>query len=224
MSPKPRAVLSFSSGKDSAYALHIARQTGELEITCALTTITESFDRVSMHGVRRALLERQLDALGLPALTIPIPYPCPNEVYERAMGEAVQKLRADGVTHMIFGDLYLEDVRAYREAKLAGTGITPVFPLWGRPTRELAREMVDSGLRAVVACIDPQKLDRTFVGRTFDASFLDALPPEIDPCAERGEFHTAVVAGPMFARPIATRVGEIVERDGFVYADVIPLD
>lgn len=221
MSAKPRAVLSFSSGKDSAYALHVARQTGELEVVAALTTITEEFDRVSMHGVRRSLLARQVAEMGLRSYQVPIPYPCPNAVYERAMTEAITKLRADSVTHMIFGDLYLEDLRAYREEKLEGTGITPVFPLWGRDTRALAHEMVQAGLRAVLACIDPKQLDRSFAGRRFDASLLADLPRDIDPCAERGEFHTAVVAGPMFRNPIATRVGEIVERDGFVFADVL---
>jgi uncharacterized protein (TIGR00290 family) len=216
--------MCWSSGKDSAWALHTVRQQGELEIVGLLTTVTDAYERVSMHGVREAILEAQARALGLPLHKVRIPAPCPNEVYAAAMRVAIDQARAEGVTHMIFGDLYLQDVRAYREQQLAGTGITPVFPLWERPTAALAREMIAGGLVAHVTCLNPAVMPRTLAGARFDEAFLAALPPDADPCAEKGEFHTCVTAGPMFGRPIAVRVGETVEREGFVFTDLIPED
>ena len=190
----------------------------EFDIVGALTTVTDAFGRVSMHGVREELLRAQLDAAGLPAVTVRIPYPCPNEIYEREMAAAVAAAKARGVTHIIFGDLYLEDIRAYREAKLADSGITPVFPLWQRPTAVLARAMIDAGVEAHLAVVDLKKLSASFAGRRFDAALLDALPAGADPCGENGEFHSFVSAGPMLSRKIAVSVGETVERDGFAFA------
>jgi uncharacterized protein (TIGR00290 family) len=218
---RPKALISWSSGKDSAFALHEAMQAGEFEIVGALTTVTETFGRVSIHGVRQEILQAQCEAAGLPQRIVPIPYPCPNEVYEARMGEAVARAVADGITHMIFGDLYLADIRAYREQKLAGTGITPVFPLWQRPTPELARAMIASGLEAHIATVDMKKLPAEFAGREFDASLLADLPVGVDACGENGEFHTCVVAGPMFSRRIAVTPGERVERDGYAYCDLV---
>lgn len=218
----PKALIAWSSGKDSAWALHQARAVGEYDIVGALTTVTDSFGRVSMHGVREELLMAQLDAAGLPAVVVRIPYPCPNEVYEREMAKAVRDAKARGVTHIIFGDLYLEDIRAYREKNLAGTGITPVFPLWLKPTARLARDMIDGGVEAHLAVVDLKKLPAAFAGRRFDAGLIGALPAGSDPCGENGEFHTFVSAGPMLARKIAVRVGETVERDGFAFADLVP--
>jgi uncharacterized protein (TIGR00290 family) len=182
--------------------------------------VTAAFDRVSMHGVRRTLLERQAAATGLPSIQIEIPSPCPNEVYEAAMTRALASARADGVTHVVFGDLFLADLRAWREERLAQVGMTGVFPLWLRDTAALAKQMIADGMRAIVTCVDPRKLDRSFAGRTWDASFLADLPPEVDPCGENGEFHTFVSAGPMFAAPLPVTPGEVVERDGFVFADL----
>ena len=218
---RPKALISWSSGKDSAFALHEIRRTGEFDVVGALTTVTDTFARVSIHGVRQGILHAQLDAAGLPPRIVPIPYPCPNEIYEARMGEAVAKAVADGVTHMIFGDLFLEDIRAYREQKLAGTGITPVFPLWQRPTVPLAQAMIDSGLEAYLATVDLKKLPAEFAGRKFDAQLLADLPDGVDPCGENGEFHTCVVAGPMFSRAIAVVTGEHVERDGYAYCDLV---
>jgi uncharacterized protein (TIGR00290 family) len=221
---RPKAIVSWSSGKDSAYALWQARRAGELEIVAILTTLTAAFERISMHGVRETLLDRQATELGLPCRKVYIPSPCSNEQYEDAMGRAVAEIKAQGIAHCVFGDLFLEDVRAYREAKLSALGMHAVFPLWGRDTRELAREMVTEGLEAVTTCIDPRKLDASFAGRTFDAKFLDDLPTSVDPCGENGEFHSFVTRGPMFARSIPVRGGDVVERDGFVFADVLPLE
>jgi uncharacterized protein (TIGR00290 family) len=218
----PKALIAWSSGKDSAWALHEARAAGEFDIVGALTTVTDDFARVSMHGVREELLMAQLDAAGLPAVVVRIPYPCPNEIYEREMAAAMAQAKAGGVTHIIFGDLYLEDVRAYREKNLAGTGITPVFPLWLKPTARLARDMIDGGVEAHLAVVDLKKLPAAFAGRRFDAGLIGALPAGSDPCGENGEFHTFVSAGPMLARKIAVRVGETVERDGFAFADLLP--
>ncbi|PYV07644.1 MAG: ATP-binding protein [Acidobacteria bacterium] len=175
-----------------------------------------------MHAVRESLLEAQSEALGLPLVKVPIPSPCPNAVYEQAMAEAIGRARQEGITHIVFGDLFLEDIRKYREEKLASTGITPLFPIWGLDTLRLAREMVAAGLCAVITCVDPKKLERAFAGRTFDAELLGQLPGGVDPCGENGEFHTYAFEGPMFQKPIAVEVGEIVERDGFVFADVVP--
>jgi uncharacterized protein (TIGR00290 family) len=219
MSP-PKALISWSSGKDSAFALHEVRRAGEFDVVGALTTVTETFGRVSIHGVRQEILQAQCEAAGLPQRIVPIPYPCPNEIYEARIGEAVARAVADGVTHMIFGDLFLEDIRAYREQKLASTGITPIFPLWQRPTAGLARAMMASGVEARLATVDMKKLPADFAGRNFDAQLLADLPQGIDPCGENGEFHTCVVAGPMFSHRLAVTTGERVERDGYAYCDL----
>jgi uncharacterized protein (TIGR00290 family) len=219
---RPKALIAWSSGKDSAWALHEARRAGDFEIVGALTTITESFGRVSIHGLRQELLAAQLAAAGLDAVTVRIPYPCPNEVYERAMAAAMDEAKARGVTHVIFGDLFLEDVRAYRETRLKPIGVTPVFPVWRKPTDVLAREMIASGIDARLVCVDLKKLPASFAGRRFDAALLADLPPDVDPCGENGEFHSFVTAGPMMSRPVAIRPGEVVERDGFAYADFLP--
>jgi uncharacterized protein (TIGR00290 family) len=215
-----RTLLSWSSGKDSAWSLHALRQRPDLEVVGLVTTMNDAFDRVAMHGVRRELVEAQAQAAGLPLHVLPIPYPCPNATYERIMGDFVARQVAEGAEAMAFGDLYLEDIRRYREAKLAGTGITPLFPLWGIETRRLAREMIAGGLVAYVSCLDPRKLPERFAGRRFDAALLDELPAGIDPCAENGEFHTFACAGPMFSEPIAVAPGEVVMRDGFVFCDL----
>jgi uncharacterized protein (TIGR00290 family) len=220
--PKAKALVSWSSGKDAAWALHAARRAGDVEVVGLLTTVNEGFSRVAMHAVREELLDRQAAALGLPCRKVRLPWPCPNDTYEARMAEALSAARADGVGHVIFGDLFLADIRAYREAKLAGTGITPSFPLWGRDTRALAREMIDGGLRARLTCVDPRVLDRAFAGRAFDTTLLAELPPGVDPCGENGEFHSFAWDGPMFAAPVPVSPGEVVERDGFVFADLLP--
>ena len=222
MKTRPKALIAWSSGKDSAWALHEARRADALEIVGALTTVTDTFGRVSMHGVREELLLAQLDAAGLPACIVRIPYPCPNEAYEREMAAAMKDAKARGVTHIIFGDLYLEDIRAYRERQLAGTGITPVFPIWGRATSDLARGMIAAGLEAYLATVDLAKLPAGFAGRRFDMDLLDALPAGADPCGENGEFHSFVAAGPMFKGKIKVKIRETVERDGFAYTDLLP--
>jgi uncharacterized protein (TIGR00290 family) len=216
--------LSWSTGKDSAWSLHILRGSGGAEVTALFTTVNAAFDRVAMHAVRRELVEAQARAAGLPLHLIEIPHPCPNADYERIMGAFVAKARAGGVDAMAFGDLFLSDIRAYRERQLAGTGIAPLFPLWGRDTRALAGEMIDGGLIAHVTCVDPSRLDRTFAGRRFDRALLADLPPAVDPCGENGELHTFVSAGPMLRRAVGVRVGAVVERDGFVFADLLPAD
>jgi len=218
---RPKALISWSSGKDSAWALHEARREGRYDIIGALTTVTETFGRVSIHGVRQEILQAQCEAAGLPQRIVPIPYPCPNGIYEARMGEAVAQAVADGITHMIFGDLFLADIRAYREQKLAGTGITPVFPLWDRPTPELAQAMMTSGLEAHLATVDLKRLPAAFAGRKFDATLLADLPDGVDACGENGEFHTCVVAGPMFSRRMAVTPGERVERDGYAYCALV---
>jgi uncharacterized protein (TIGR00290 family) len=218
---RPKALIAWSSGKDSAWALHEVRRAGEVDVVGALTTVTNTFARVSMHGVREDVLYAQHEAAGLPSIVVPIPYPCPNEIYEARMASALADAKQQGVTHVIFGDLFLEDVRAYRESKLAGTGITPLFPLWQRPTDALAREMIDAGVETYLVCVDLKQLSMRFAGRRFDHALLADLPPSADPCGENGEFHSCVVAGPMFARRIDVAVGETVERDGFAYTDLI---
>jgi len=220
----PAAYVSWSSGKDSAYALLEAERRGLARIAGVLTAVNEAHDRVAMHGVREALLDRQVAALGLPCLKVPLPSPCPNEVYEDRMAAACAALRRQGIRHMVFGDLFLEDIRAYREERLAAAGMQGLFPLWRRETAGLAREMLASGLDARLVCLDPRRLDRRFAGRRFDAALLGELPADVDPCGENGEFHTVVTAGPMFARAIPVAAGEIVERDGFVFADVLPVE
>ncbi|HEY4105861.1 MAG TPA: hypothetical protein VGM44_18300 [Polyangiaceae bacterium] len=222
MAALPKLILSWSSGKDSAFALHTLRTQNAYEIAGLLTTINQVHDRVAMHAVRRELLRLQARAAGLPLFEVDLPYPCSNDEYEARMRAFVEHARALGVSAVAFGDLFLEDVRAYRERQLAGTGLTPVFPLWGKPTPELAREMIASGLRAWLTCVDPRQISARFAGRAFDQSLLDELPAEADPCGERGEFHTFVWAGPSFDAPLSVVRGEIVERDGFVFADLVP--
>jgi uncharacterized protein (TIGR00290 family) len=219
---RPKALIAWSSGKDSAWALHEVRRAGGYEIVGALTTVTETFGRVSMHGVREELLRAQHSAIGLEPVIVSIPFPCPNDIYEARMAAALGEAKAQGVTHVIFGDIFLEDVRAYRERKLAGSGITPVFPLWGRPTLALAREMIDAGMETFLVCVDLKQLPGNFAGRRFDQALLRDLPAAADPCGENGEFHTCVVGGPMFARRISVAAGETVEREGFTYADLAP--
>ena len=219
--PRPKALISWSSGKDSAFALHEVRRAGEFEIVGALTTVTETFGRVSIHGVRQQILHAQLDAAGLPPRIVPIPYPCPNEIYEARIGEAVAGAVREGITHIVFGDLFLADIKAYREQKLKGTGITPLFPLWQRPTLPLAHAMIESGMEAWLATVDLKKLPAEFAGRKFDLQLLADLPAGVDPCGENGEFHTCVVAGPMFSRRIPVALGERVERDGYGYCDLV---
>jgi uncharacterized protein (TIGR00290 family) len=218
----PKAWLAWSSGKDSAWALHRARQSGEVEIVALLTTINRTHARVAMHAVRESLVEMQAAAAGLPLIKVEIPSPCTNEVYEAAMGAAMAQARAEGVRHVAFGDLFLEDIRAYREKHLAACGMTPVFPVWGIDTTQLAAEMLAGGLSAYLTCVDPRKLDRSFAGHRFDAELLADLPSDVDPCGENGEFHTFANAGPMLRESIPVAAGEIVERDGFVFADLLP--
>lgn len=217
---RPRALVAWSSGKDSAYALHVARASGRVDVVGLLTTLTSGYGRVSMHGVRQAVLERQAAAAGLPLHQVFIPPACTNEIYDREMAAAMMAARRYGITHVIFGDLYLADIREYREARLARVGLTGLFPLWQRPTAALAREMLEAGMSAIVSCVDPRRLDRSFAGRRWDATLLEELPAAVDPCAENGEFHTCVVAGPMFEAPLSLTVGDIVEREGFVFADL----
>ena len=217
---RPKALLSWSSGKDSAWALHVLRQRGEFEIVGLLTTVNEAADRVAMHAVRSELLRAQADAVRLPLRSVGIPSPCSNQQYETVMASAIEHAKTDGITAVAFGDLFLEDIRNYRIQKLGGTGIEPLFPLWGISTAALAREMIASGLRARLTCVDPKQLAASFVAREFDTGLLTDLPPNVDPCGERGEFHTFAYEGPMFEQPIAIQGGEIVERDGFVFADL----
>lgn len=214
--------MSWSSGKDSAFALHEVLRAGELEVVGLLTTVSQTYARVAMHGVRRALLEAQARALGLPLQVVELPAPCTNAEYEARMGAWVESARAQGITRVVFGDLFLEDIRAYRERQLEGTGLEPVFPLWQRPTPALAEAMLDAGIEATITCLDPRVLDRSFAGRRWDRALLAALPEGVDPCGENGEFHTFVHASPDFAAPLAVREGEVVEREGFVFADLLP--
>jgi len=213
--------MSWSSGKDSTFALHVAREKLGLHVVGLLTTINSTADRVAMHAVRRTLLDQQAAALDLPVHAVELPWPCPNTVYEQQMAAAVQAAREAGVTHMIFGDLFLEDVRAYRQAMLAGTGIEPVFPLWNRPTDALAGDMLESGIRAIITCVDPTQAPSDLVGRWWDEQLLAQLPASVDPCGERGEFHTFVVDGPGFTEALDVTIGDIVHRDGFAFADVV---
>ncbi|HEY2464151.1 MAG TPA: hypothetical protein VGI32_08830 [Steroidobacteraceae bacterium] len=220
--PPPKAFVSWSSGKDSAFALFEARRLGLADIIGIVTTVNERFERVAMHGVRSELLDRQIAALQLPAIKVLIPSPCTNEIYEARMAEACATIKASGAHHIVFGDLFLQDIRAYRERTLAAIGMTPIFPLWGRDTRRLATEMIACGLAARIVCLDPKQTPPSFAGRRFDAALLEELPAHIDPCGENGEFHTVVTEGPMFSAPIGIAIGETVERDGFVFTDVLP--
>lgn len=218
---RKRVALSWSSGKDSAWALHVLRQIPGIEVAALITTFNVAADRVAMHAVRRRLVEEQARRAGVPLWSVELPWPCANGVYEELMAAVCRRAVNEGVTAVAFGDLFLRDVREYRERQLQGTGLEPLFPLWGLPTGELAGRMVRSGLKAKVTCVDPRKLDRGFAGRDFDCSFVSALPATVDPCGENGEFHTFVHDGPMFASPIHIQTGEIVERDGFIFADVL---
>jgi uncharacterized protein (TIGR00290 family) len=214
--------MSWSSGKDSAWALHMLRQQSDVHVAALLTTFNEAADRVAMHAVRSELVRAQAAAAQLPLWEIPLPWPCSNEEYEIRMAAAVARARAEGFTHAAFGDLFLEDVRRYREERLAGTGLDPLFPVWGVPTDALARDMIAGGIRSVLTCVDPRYLPPAFAGREFNDALLRELPADIDPCGERGEFHTFVWDGPMFATPVSVERGVIVQRDGFVFADLLP--
>jgi uncharacterized protein (TIGR00290 family) len=217
-----KVLLSWSSGKDSAWALHVLRRQAGLEIVGLITTINSAFDRVAMHSTRRALVEMQAAAAGLPLVPVPLPWPCSNADYECAMKAVCDQAVAQGVSAIAFGDLFLADIRAYRERQLANTGLEPLFPLWQIPTDELAQEMIRSGLQARLVCVDPKALPSNFAGRDFDQQFLRDLPAGVDPCGENGEFHTFAHAGPMFRQPIPIIAGERVERDGFWFADLLP--
>jgi uncharacterized protein (TIGR00290 family) len=219
---KAKILLSWSSGKDSAWALHILRRQGEYEIAGLVTTVNSAFDRVAMHSTRRALVEQQAEAAGLPLQIVDLPWPCANADYERIMKRVCDQAVTQGITGFAFGDLFLADIRAYRERQLQGTGLKPIFPLWQMPTRDLAREMIAAGLRAKLVCVDPAKLEPKFVGCDFDEQLLADLPPGVDPCGENGEFHSFVYAGPMFRREIPVVAGEQVQRDGFWFCDVAP--
>ncbi len=229
--PAPRGsrkpiLLSWSGGKDSAWALHLLRQSPDYEVVALLTTINEKFRRVAIHGFREELLDLQAEAIGLPLWKVDLPFPCSNADYESRMAAVCARASAEGLHGIAFGDLFLEDIRAYRIARLAGTGLEPIFPVWcpdlGLTTAELAQQMIAAGLRAHLTCVDPRHLDASFAGRTFDASLLADLPSSVDPCGERGEFHTFAFAGPMFSRTIPVLPGERVERDNFIYADLLP--
>jgi uncharacterized protein (TIGR00290 family) len=215
-----KVLLSWSSGKDSAWALHVLNGTDPGAVSGLLTTVNEEVDRVAMHAVRRDVLAAQARMAGLPLRIVPIPHPCPNEVYEARMAAAVAEAVADGFTHVAFGDLFLEDVRRYREERLAGSGLAPLFPVWGLPTAQLAADMIDSGLQARLSCVDTRVLGRGFAGRSFDRSLLRDLPAGVDPCGENGEFHTCVSAGPMFADSLDIEVGGTVTREPFVWTDL----
>lgn len=219
---RTRTLLSWSSGKDSAWSLKLLREDPNLEVVALVTTFNEVFDRVAMHAVRRELVEMQAAALGLPLWTVPLPWPCSNEEYERRMSALCARALGEGVKAMAFGDLFLADIRLYRERQLQGTGLEPLFPVWRIPTAELARAMIAAGLKAKITCLDPKVLPRELAGREFDGHFLVDLPPGVDPCGENGEFHSFVYDGPGFARPIAVESGEVVERDGFIFADLKP--
>lgn len=216
-----RVLLSWSSGKDSAWTLYALQRDATIELCGLLTTVNTEFDRVAMHGVRRTVLEAQAAAARLPLWVVPLPWPCSNEVYEERMADVCRRAVDEKIDAMAFGDLFLEDVRAYREKNLAPTGLEPLFPLWKIPTDELARAMITGGLRARISCVDTEKLPASFAGREFDEELLRDFPPGVDPCAERGEFHTCVYAGPMFSAPLPIQTGEIVTRDRFVFADFL---
>jgi uncharacterized protein (TIGR00290 family) len=218
---KSKVLVAWSSGKDSAWALHVLRAQEDVEVVGLLTTLSEAHDRVAMHAVRRELLEAQAEAVGLPVRIVAIPSPCPNEVYEAAMASVLSGALAEGIDAVAFGDLFLEDVRRYREGRMAGSGLVPLFPLWGRPTDELARAMIAGGQRATLTCVDPRVLPGSFAGRAFDGDLLRDLPSTVDPCGERGEFHSFAWDGPAFRFPVPVRGGEVVERDGFVFADLL---
>jgi len=217
-----KVLLSWSSGKDSAWTLHLLRQRADIQVAALVTTFNSQADRVAMHAVRRALVEIQAERTGLPLWPVELPWPCSNSEYEDRMRAVCQRATAEGIAAMAFGDLFLQDIRDYRVRQMQGTGIEPLFPVWGIPTGALALEMIGAGVKAKVTCVDPAKLAKSFAGRDYALNFLEALPEEIDPCGENGEFHTFVYAAPVFSRPIEVQSGEVVERDGFVFADVLP--
>ncbi len=219
---KRKILLSWSSGKDSAWTLHVLRQSDDVEVVGLLTTINTNFQRVAMHGTRHALLQAQSNAARLPLWEVPLPWPCNNDIYEEAMSAACTSAVQQGISAIAFGDLFLEDVRRYREERLRGTGLEPMFPLWGRDTRQLIREMLDAGLGARIVCVDPSKLAGDFIGRDLDYDLSSRLPAGVDPCGENGEFHTFAHAGPMFSQRIPIQGGETVERDGFLFGDILP--
>jgi len=215
-----RTLLSWSSGKDSAWSLHLLREQNEYEVVGLLTTFNQAANRVAMHAVRRSLVEAQARAAGIPLWDVDLPHPCSNADYECIMKKTCKTALQAGIESIAFGDLFLTDIRAYREKQLENSGLQPIFPVWGMSTPELARCMIKSGLRAKLTCIDPKRLVPEFVDREFDEQLLSDLPPEVDPCGENGEFHTFVYAGPMFGHNLSVEVGEIVSRDGFVFADL----
>jgi len=216
-----KVLLSWSSGKDSVWALHLLRQQPNIEVAALLTSFNSAADRVAMHAVRRALVDAQAARTGIPQWSVDLPWPCSNAEYEERMRGVCQRAVAEGITAVAFGDLFLQDIRDYRERQLQGTGLEPLFPIWEIPTAKLARDMIAAGVKAKITCVDPAQVDRSFAGRDFDQALLDSLPPGVDPCGENGEFHTFVYDAPVFSRPIEVRMGEIVERDGFVFADVL---
>ncbi len=214
-------LVSWSSGKDSAWALHLLSQRSDVRIAGLLTTFNTAADRVAMHAVRRSLVVAQAEQIGVPLWQVELPWPCSNADYEQIMRKVIERAIAEGIDAVAFGDLFLEDIRAYRERQLEGTGLEPLFPVWKIPTRQLAVDMIAAGVKAKLTCVDPSKLDRSFAGRDFDLDLLRDLPEQIDPCGENGEFHTFVYEAPVFSAPLDVRLGEIVERDGFVFADVV---
>jgi uncharacterized protein (TIGR00290 family) len=222
MANPPKAWLAWSSGKDSAWALYTVRQTREVDVVALVTTFNRDYSRVAMHAVRESLVEMQAAAVGLPLVKVPIPAHCRNQDYERSMASAMERARSEGVFHIVFGDLFLKDIRVYREKNLTACGMKALFPLWRKDTRALAEGMFEGGLSAYITCVDPARLNRAFAGCRFDSKLLAELPGEVDPCGEYGEFHTFACAGPMFRRSLPVSVGEIVERDGFVFADLLP--
>jgi uncharacterized protein (TIGR00290 family) len=217
-----KVLLSWSSGKDSVWALHLLRQQPDIEVAALLTSFNSAADRVAMHAVRRALVDTQASRTGIPQWSVDLPWPCSNAQYEERMRGVCQRALAEGITAIAFGDLFLQDIRDYRERQLQGTGLEPLFPVWEIPTTKLARDMIAAGVKAKITCVDPAQVDRAFAGCDFDQALLDSLPPGVDPCGENGEFHTFVYDAPVFSSPIAVSMGEIVERDGFVFADVLP--
>ena len=214
-------LLSWSSGKDSTWALHLLSQRRDIRIAALVTTFNSAANRVAMHAVRRSLVEAQADRTGFPLWPVELPWPCSNAQYEGIMSTVYQRAVSEGIAAVAFGDLFLEDIRAYRERQLEGTGLEPLFPVWKIPTDQLAREMIAAGVKAKLTCVDPAKLDKSFAGRDFDLALLESLPARIDPCGENGEFHTFVHYAPVFNRPIDVQSGEVVERDGFVFTDVL---
>jgi uncharacterized protein (TIGR00290 family) len=219
-----KVALSWSSGKDSAWTLHLLRQRPDIQIAALITTFNSEADRVAMHAVRRSLVEAQAERTGLPLWVVELPWPCSNQEYEERMRGVCQRASAEGITAVAFGDLFLQEVRDYRVRQLQGSGLEPLFPVWQIPTEQLGSAMIAAGVRAKITCVDPSKLAKSFAGQEYDQGLLQALPPGVDPCGENGEFHTFVYDAPVFTRPIAVQAGQVVERDGFVFADLLPLD